>query len=886
MKRSLTDFADQLKGQPLQEVQFQVFADQIRRWQHGERVLMQDYVAILPELKELSTQTLRAQDRLLHQAYDTVIGEPNPTLNTPITLKTNPNGEPAASPEPVKQAQFQGAIHQNTMDAEALPIIPNFSIEETIGMGGMGVVYKARQVLPSRMVALKVMRYGGKKDFQRFLAEAEAIARIQHPHIVSVYQVEMHKEQPILVLEFLPGGNLREKMEGKPQSATSSAVLVRKLALAVQAAHDAGIIHRDLKPANILLDNSGEPKVTDFGLAKQSESENGLTASGAILGSPSYMAPEQAMGKTREVGVLTDVYALGTILYEMLTGRPPFLGEDPHETLLQVINQEPVSIRKLNQVVPRDLETICHKCLHKEAAQRYPSARALAEDLDRFIEGSPIIARRASWLERSWRWMRRHPVWCLLLLAIASLLVAGGWILWQRQLNRAQTSGYAGLRTLFEKALTADFRRYESQQQMFQALLQSAEVLEGKGIYSPEESARQYQQLGRMASILGEAAQARKAWERALRLIAQVPEKTNTLSLIEAHLLLQVGKLDSDNGQWDSSLQKLRTAQTLLAKAIQPQPGDSSDPQARLNLRLARETYCDIVHELANWQYRQRHYAEAVIGFREAIQLRTGYLKELSTVPEEVVYSRSLRRGIARSHGYLGDVLRNQNELPLATAAYTESESLRKALVEEQPGDDEACFQLARSHENSCNLEARQGKTATALIALRAAEKLLVGITQDQPGIADYQYDLARVGNRLAVLLYDAKQPTSAHNLEARQLWERSLQLTEMLLKRDRASLSYRGERCYALVHLARLNGNSSGKQLTEAHEVLEKLRKERNNPDDAYALLLCELLEGNSSVKQTRAALLAEVQKGLAFYPHIRSDALFQGLWDEANKP
>lgn len=890
MNRSLTEWASKLRGRPLAEVQFHVFADQIRRWQHGERVLMQNYVDILPELKQIAPQTLLAQDRLLVEAFDTLTDEPNATVNTLITFAKNVNNPSIVPPSQIENTPVKNSFAPDTMSADDLPEIPNFSIEEKIGLGGMGVVYKARQTLPNRIVALKVMRYGRKQDIQRFLAEAEAIAKIQHPHIVGVLQVEMLKDQPILVLEYLPGGNLREKLDGKPQPATSAAILLRKVALAVQAAHDAGVIHRDLKPANILLDNNSEPKITDFGLAKHNESESGLTASGAIIGSPSYMAPEQAMGKIREIGTWTDVYALGAILYEMLTGRPPFLGEDPHETLLQVINQEPVTIRQLNPVVPRDLETICHKCLHKEASLRYSSAQALADDLTRFIEGNPIIARRAGWLERSWRWMHRHPLICFLLIAIAGLLIAGMWIIWQYQLGRAQTSGYAGLRILFEKALTADFRRYESQQQIFQALLQSAELLEGKGIYSPEDSARHYQQLGRMASIQGEADQARKAWERALRLIAQAPEETATLGLVESQLLMQLGKLDSENGQWDKSLQGLNSAQTQLVKIIQKLNGDLSNEQARQNVRLARETYADTIHELANWQYRQRNYTEAAKSFHQAINLRAGYLKELSqpTTAADMAFNRSLRRGIARSYGYLGDVLRSQNDMPGATAAYAESESLRQALVDEQPADDEACFQLARSHENRCNLQARLGETAAALTALRPAEKLLVGITQEQPGIADYHYDLARVGNRLAVLLYDAKQPTSPNSLEARRLWERSLQLAEGLRKRDKASLNYRGEWCYALVHLARLNDNVSKKpeHLKEARQILERLRQERNNPEDAYVLLLCDLLEGASNVKQTRAPLLYEVQKAHAFFPLIRGDDLFKGLWTESAQP
>lgn len=880
MNRSLADFARQFAGQPLPEVQFHVFADQIRRWQQGERVLMNDYLVLLPELKQIAPQTLQAQDRLLQEAYDTLSGD------SVVTLKGPPGQMPIDVPMPpeIEIATFKGPSAASTMSVEALPDIPGFTIEKKIGMGGMGVVYKARQLLPSRTVALKVMRYGSKQDLQRFLGEAEAIAKIQHPHIVGVYQVEMLKEQPILVLEYLPGGNLREKMEGKPQAAIPAATLMRKVALAVQAAHEAGVIHRDLKPANILLDGNGEPKITDFGLAKQSESESGLTASGAIMGSPSYMAPEQAMGKIREIGTRTDVYALGAILYEMLTGRAPFLGEDPHETIMQVINQEPVSIRQLSPAVPRDLETICHKCLQKAPAARYPSAQALADDLHRFHEGNPILARRASWMERVWRWMRRHPLVCLLLLTFLGLLIAGAWIIWQYLLSQAQTNGYTGLRTLFEQALTADYRRYESQQQIYQALLQSAELLEGKGIYTPEETARQYQQLGRMASIQGESGQARKAWERALSLIAQAKVPTTALGVVKGQLLLLLGKLDSDEGQWDNSLERLNKAQSqLLALVLSLSATEAQVPVAN-DLRTARETYADTLHELANWHSRRRNYPEAVKGFRQAIDLRETYLKRFTQpVPDaDVSHHRSVRRGIARSYGYLGDVLRNQDDLPAALASYDQSERLRQALVDEQPSDDEACFQLARSYENRCNLQARLDNTKVALDALQKAEKLLAGISQEQPGIADYQYDLSRVGSRLGVLLYDPNQPTSVGSMEARRLWERSSLLAEGLRKRDKVSLNYRGEWCFALVHRARCNEDAAEKQKQskEAREMLSRLHVERKSPEDSYCLILCDLIEKVPEVKRSRAALLDEVQKGLAFLPQLRRDPLFQGLW------
>src|SRR5262249_7580589 len=278
-----------------------------------------------------------------------------------------------------------------------LPEIPGYQVEALLGRGGMGAVYKARHLRLNRFVALKMLlagAYAGPHERARFQREAEAVASLRHTHIVQVYDVGDHEGRPYFTMEFLEGGSLAQALAGTPQPARPAAALVATLAEAMQVAHQGGIVHRDLKPANILLAAEGTPKVADFGLARHLEGEPVLTLSGARIGTPSYMAPEQVLGKTGTIGPATDIYALGAVLYEMLTGRPPFRGETASETERQVLHDEPVSPSRLNPKVPRDLETICLKCLVKEPGRRYGSAAALAADLRRFVEGRPIQARR------------------------------------------------------------------------------------------------------------------------------------------------------------------------------------------------------------------------------------------------------------------------------------------------------------------------------------------------------------------------------------------------------------------------------------------------------------------------------------------------------------
>jgi WD40 repeat protein/tRNA A-37 threonylcarbamoyl transferase component Bud32 len=304
------------------------------------------------------------------------------------------------------------------------PQVPGYDLLEELGRGGMGVVYKARHHRLNRLVAIKMILAGGhagEAELTRFKTEAESLARLQHPNIVQVHDVGEQNGTPYFSLEFCAGGSLDRKLRGTPLPPLEAARLIEILARAVHAAHQAKVIHRDLKPVNILLTEDGIPKITDFGLAKKLDDASGQTQAGAIIGTPSYMAPEQAGAKSQEIGPACDVYALGAILYECLTGRPPFKGPSLRDTIRQVLSEEPVAPSHLLTQTPRDLETICLKCLQKEPARRYPSALALADDLRRYLDGQPVLARPVGRAGRLWRWARRNPA-----SAVAGAVALGG----------------------------------------------------------------------------------------------------------------------------------------------------------------------------------------------------------------------------------------------------------------------------------------------------------------------------------------------------------------------------------------------------------------------------------------------------------------------------
>ena len=340
-----------------------------------------------------------------------------------------------------------------------LPTIPGYDVLGVLGRGGIGIIYRVRHLKLDRESALKMLlsgAYAAPVEIARFMREARAVAALQDPNIVQIYDVGEVDGRPYFTMELVEGGTLADRIAGTPQPATRAAELTRTLARAVHVAHLATIVHRDLKPGNVLLTADGTPKITDFGLARHFDGGaggdaggggagtdgSGLTLDGVRVGTPSYMSPEQVSGSPSAVGPPADIYALGAILYELLTGRPPFRAATATETQRQVIEHEPAAPSRLNAKVPRDLETICLKCLHKQPARRYASAAALADDLDRFLKGEPIAARPTRSAERVAKWARRRPASAAIILGSAAaaliLITAAVWLIRERgKLERA-----------------------------------------------------------------------------------------------------------------------------------------------------------------------------------------------------------------------------------------------------------------------------------------------------------------------------------------------------------------------------------------------------------------------------------------------------------------
>jgi WD40 repeat protein/predicted Ser/Thr protein kinase len=323
----------------------------------------------------------------------------------------------------------------STADLAPLPRFGDYELIELLARGGMGVVYKARQISLNRTVALKMIQAGvlaSPAEAKRFQAEAETIAHLQHPNIVAIHEIGQQDGQHFFSMDYVAGPTLAEIAREGPLPSTRASTYVKTIAAAVHYAHEHGILHRDLKPSNVLIDVNDNPRVTDFGLARRFEGHSEVTLTGQMLGSPNYIPPEQTLGKRGKVSRQSDVYALGAMLYHLLTGRPPFQGESLAETLQQVLNSDPVAPRLLNSRVPRDLETICLKCLEKEGPRRYPTAQGLADDLARFLEGKPIHARHVGAAGKAWKWCRRRPALAGLSAALALTLVAGLTLaLWQ-----------------------------------------------------------------------------------------------------------------------------------------------------------------------------------------------------------------------------------------------------------------------------------------------------------------------------------------------------------------------------------------------------------------------------------------------------------------------
>lgn len=391
------------------------------------------------------------------------------------------------------QPTIAGATGGGVAPGERLHYFGEYELIEEIGAGGMGVVWLARQIKLNRTVALKMVRSGllaSPDEVRRFLVEAEAAARLQHAGIVSIHEIGEYEGQHFFTMDFVEGRSLAALLREKPLEPRRATELLRAVAEAVAYAHGRGILHRDIKPGNILLDERGQPRLTDFGLAKMLSNDSELTRSGEALGSPSYMPPEQALGQSERMGVTSDVYSLGAVLYEMLTGRAPFRAATAVDTMRQVVSTEPVPPRKLNPAVPVELETIALRCLEKEPSRRYQSAQEVADEIGRWMRGEPILARPLSIAGRSVKWAKRHPAVAALSAAVAALLVVG-----------AAGAYFYAARVRTERD-TAERRGEESRDHLARSLFDQALVLRSSD--APERRAKALTALEKAARLLAE----------------------------------------------------------------------------------------------------------------------------------------------------------------------------------------------------------------------------------------------------------------------------------------------------------------------------------------------------------------------------------------------
>ena len=631
-----------------------------------------------------------------------------------------------------------------------VPTIPGYQIVGVLGRGGMGVVYEARQVGLNRTVALKMILAGehaSASQLGRFAAEARAVAQIRHPNIVQIYEIGDHDGLPYFSLEYCPGGSLDKRLNHEPQKPAAAAALAETLARAMAAAHAAGVIHRDLKPANVLLDADGTPKITDFGLARERDAAEGHTRTGSVLGTPHYMSPEQALGKTHEVGPAADQYSLGATLYELITGRPPFQGATMMETLEQVRKKEPVPPTQLQPGCSRDLETICLKALQKEPEKRYADCAALADDLRAFLDGRPIAARPVGSAEKAWRWAKRNPRVAGLagLVAGLLLLLAGGGtaaaVVFDQKKAYAETKRIEA-ENAFQSEKEARAAEGKALEQEKLARLAESEAL-GKEKLARLAEAQEYQLardslLGIVDDIpiaLGQAVFARGAEQQVLALLGAMLERQQSLDLTRGlpdratlNYHMKLGEVYARQNKLAEAEKQYAAARVITDRLLKTEEKEKEKDKAKGNhalvLRLlggmalrARRDGGGALKLYAEAEKLQREVVEAPqsgeIPPAEAKQSLALTLVETAdvyyrarvldkalaasteavqifdqvvTLPE-TIYTRVARRYLGDAHLQLGRIRAKLGQDDAAEKALTEGVAIFRALLQKDPAN-------------------------------------------------------------------------------------------------------------------------------------------------------------------------------------------------------
>ena len=681
-------------------------------------------------------------------------------------------------------------------------VIDDYELIEEIACGGMGVVYKARQRSLGRLVALKMIRSGNlalPEDVARFRLEAEAVASLDHPNIVPIYDVGEHEGQPYFSMKLIDGGSLAAASGGARSRAAlrDAARLMATVARAVHHAHQRGILHRDIKPANILLDRNGAPHVTDFGLAKRlAEAVPGvgtttparnLTQKGIAVGTPSYMAPEQADGLKKQVTVAADVYSLGAVLYELLTGRAPFVGDTPLETLLQVLDSQPPRPRSLARAVPRDLETICLKCLEKDPARRYASAEDVADDLQRFLGGEPIHARPVGPAGRLWSWCRRSPVVAGLAAALAVAVVTGlvaVTVFWLRAEAHARSADDVGKlyhgamiqeeieRVRAEAALAqadAERRRAEKhRQEAEENFRQAHEVVERICMRLSEERLSAFQglqplrkeilelglkyyqgfvaqrdddpalkadlakahfQVGRLAGLVGTKRDALASYERSLKtydeLLAADPKNARYREEI-GMTCINLGAIQEAINDKKAALATYQRGRQMLEDLDRDKP-DSPKVLAHLGI---------LYNNLGNVNRGLNRLDDSRDAYDKALAVDE---RQIRKDPRKVTPQREL----AVVYVNVAILYSTRGEKDEALRWHQKARDLQEKLLHDHPKDREVQHDLALTYRRIGERLVRDGKVADGAASLEKGHKLMQELADANKSVTDYQWELA-----------------------------------------------------------------------------------------------------------------------------------------------
>jgi len=690
------------------------------------------------------------------------------------------------------------------------PPIAGYTILGELGRGGMGVVYHAEQESLGREVALKIVLAGahaGWSERSRFRVEAETAARLKHPNIVSIYEVGEQDDVPYLALEFVEGGSLAQALSRSPLAPSEAAVLAETLARAMEYVHQHGIVHRDLKPANVLLTAEGVPKIADFGLAKWLDVPSGHSQSGTILGTPNYMAPEQARGEAKLAGPAIDVYALGAILYEMVAGRPPFRAATPQETVQQLLTEDPLPPSRLQPQLSRDLETICLRCLQKEPSRRYASAGALADDLRRFLDGKPIEARPTPSWERVLKWTRRRPgaAAVLAVSAVATVALVASTLAYNARLlrERANADAQRDAARTAQRQAEADFRLALDAVKRFYT-----EVSENKLLNVPTLDPLRIELLERARDFYQRIAQERPddpdvqaEWARAgWRLAVMVSDARSVpegISLMVGPMTIQerLAYRYPDRPEYRSDLARSDNNLGIMHRRNNQDDLAGKDWERALALRdqLVREHPDDFLYRrdlaqtrlnLGNWYGSEGQPERAEESYRRALAILESLVREAPDaarprsdllVTHFALDPSRIRYDLASTYFNLAVLLRDLARSARAAEAFQQALDHLGRLVREQPGGNKPRHLLAKTHYELGLLHQADGQIARAAASWLRSREMLATLAREHPEIWVYRYNLALNLRSLSLVADATGRPAEADETRrsAREIEER-----------------------------------------------------------------------------------------------------------------